>query len=145
MTARLLLHKLDTMRRMTWRDSLLLVEAVALLALARLIVIIVPFRFVARLLARMPQSGRSDEMLIRRIAWAVRLGARNVPWRAVCLPQAMAAMVMLARRGCASSLHVGAGRVPDGGLIAHAWLMSDCTIVIGEAGIDQVAPLLRVG
>ena len=48
--------------------------------------------------------------------------ARYVPFKAVCLPQAMAARVMLKRRGVSSVLHFGAARGQDKPLDAHAWL-----------------------
>ena len=64
---------------------------------------------------------------------------------AKCLPQAMAAKAMLARRGCGSSFHLGAGFDARGKLIAHAWLVSGGTIVVGAAGIAGVTPLARLG
>ena len=48
--------------------------------------------------------------------------ARHVPFKAVCLPQAMAARVMLKRRGVASVMHFGAARGQEKPLDAHAWL-----------------------
>ena len=48
--------------------------------------------------------------------------ARYLPFKAVCLPQAMAARVMLKRRGVASVMHFGAARGQDKPLDAHAWL-----------------------
>jgi Transglutaminase-like superfamily len=73
------------------------------------------------------------------------VAARNVPWSAVCLPQAMAAKAMLARRGCGSSFHLGANYNAQGKLIAHAWLVAGGTVVVGAAGIGGVTPLARFG
>jgi hypothetical protein len=59
--------------------------------------------------------------------WAVTRAARHVPFSAVCLPQAMAARIMLKRRGVDSVLHFGA-RIgqdkigQDKPIDAHAWL-----------------------
>jgi hypothetical protein len=59
--------------------------------------------------------------------WAVTRAARHVPFNAVCLPQAMAARIMLKRRGVDSVLHFGA-RIgqdkigQDKPIDAHAWL-----------------------
>ena len=78
------------------------------------------------------------------VGQAVTIAARNVPWNAVCLPQAMAAKAMLARRGQGSALHLGAARAGDG-LTAHAWLVAGGEVVVGEAGIAEVAPLARFG
>jgi hypothetical protein len=83
--------------------------------------------------------------LLKRVRDAVTVAARNVPWNAVCLPQALAAKVMLARRGCGSSLHLGSDFDTQGKLIAHAWLVAGGRVVVGEAGTARVTPLARFG
>ncbi len=67
--------------------------------------------------ARTPQAALAQE-----VGWAVTRAARHVPFKAVCLPQAMAARVMLKRRGVASVMHFGAARGQEKALDAHAWL-----------------------
>ena len=124
--------------RMRTADRRLVVEAVLMLGVARLLVITVPFRVMAPWLSRAPETDSFDEELLRRVRWAVTAAARNVPWNAVCLPQAMAAKAMLARRGCGSSFHLGTGLDTQGKLIAHAWLVSGGTVVVGAAGISGV-------
>lgn len=116
------------------RRRILAVEAVAWLLLARLALVFIPFPRLARRLgtfvqpndARVMQAGtRASNDQIRSaedISWAVTRAARYVPFNAVCLPQAMAARVMLKRRGVRSVLHFGAGRGLDKPLDAHAWL-----------------------
>jgi hypothetical protein len=66
-------------------------------------------------------------LVAEEVGWAVTRAARHVPFNAVCLPQAMAARIMLKRRGVDSVLHFGArigqdkiGR--DKPIDAHAWL-----------------------
>jgi hypothetical protein len=61
----------------------------------------------------------------------VTRSARYVPFKAVCLPQAMAARVMLKRRGVASVLHFGAARGQAKPFDAHAWLDADGVEVTG--------------
>lgn len=125
-------------------DRRLLVEAALFLAAARLALLIVPFRRIVPWLERAPASRSCDGATIAAVGRAITIAARNVPWNAVCLPQAMAAKAMLARRGQGSALHLGAGMV-EGGLNAHAWLVAGGEIVVGEAGIDGIAPLARFG
>jgi hypothetical protein len=76
---------------------------------------------------------------------AVTIAARNVPFRAVCLPQAMAAKFMLVRRSQPSTLHLGVGKNAAGDLMGHAWLQSDGVTVVGGAGIGDVTPIARFG
>jgi Transglutaminase-like superfamily len=138
-------RKLGTFLGMSNADRFLVCEAILALALARLIVLTVPFRLMAPWLSRGPQTDACDEALLLAVRTAVSTAARNVPWNAVCLPQAMAAKAMLTRRGCGSSFHLGAGFNAQGQLIAHAWLVAGGTIVVGAAGIGSVTPLARFG
>jgi hypothetical protein len=141
----LLRRKLKTFLAMRGADRLLVCEAIVMLTLARVIVLTVPFRYVALCLSCRPKTDSADEVLLLRVRKAVTTGARNVPWNAACLPQAMAAKVMLARRGCGSSLHLGADLDGIGKLTAHAWLVAGKIVVVGAAGIPDVAPLVRFG
>jgi len=141
----LLQRKLKTFLGMRGVDRLLVCEAMAMLALARLLVLTVPFRYMVAWLSRAPEMDSCDEALLLRVRTAVTVAARNVPWKAVCLPQAMAAKAMLARRGCGSSLHLGANFDGHSKLTAHAWLVAGRTVVVGAAGIPGIAPLARFG
>ncbi len=111
----------------------LLAEAGAWLLAARAALVLFPFRSVAARLG-MPRSPQDPNSLrssplspaqqhkVQEIAWAVARAARHVPFRAVCLPQAIAAKAMLRRRGIDSVLHFGVAKRGDQSLDAHAWL-----------------------
>lgn len=139
-----LVRKLRRFLNMSHRHRLLLLEAALLLGCARLVLLTLPFGRIARWLQRVPDSGRHDAATVRAVGDAVTVAARTVPWNAVCLPQAMAAKAMLARRGQGSALHLGT-KAEGGGLAAHAWLVAGGEIVVGEAGIAGMAPLARFG
>ena len=130
------LRRWDRFARLERSRRSLLLEAACWLLLARLILLLLPFRRIAARLGRMlppsnpdnPSRGaeRLDEEaeLARNIGWAVSRAAANVPFRAVCLPQAIAARIMLERRGIESVLRLGTA-LPDRDhprLRAHAWL-----------------------
>ena len=138
-------RKVGTFLTLPGADRALIGEAALLLGLARLLVLTTPFRLLARGLAWAPGRDAADVVLLGRVRRAVTTAARNVPWNAVCLPQAMAAKAMLARRGCGSSLRLGAGFDGNGKLIAHAWLVVGGTVVVGGAGISGVTPLTSFG
>ncbi len=129
---------------MPHRQRLLLLEAALFLGFARLVLLTLPFGRLAPWLQRSPDRGACDIATVLAVGEAVTVAARNVPWNAVCLPQAMAAKAMLARRGQGSALHLGAAKASDR-LTAHAWLVAGGEIVVGEAGIEGVAPLARFG
>ena len=116
------------------RRRALVVEAVVCLLLARLALIFIPFPRLARRLGAFVRPSDPRAMQARatganeharvaeEIGWAVTRSARYVPFKAVCLPQAMAARVMLKRRGVASVMHFGAAKGTDKPHDAHAWL-----------------------
>src|SRR6185503_16898682 len=97
------------------RRRALVAEAVLCLVTARLALIFIPFPRLARTLGRFlsPEDARRlaaapaahDARSAADIGWAVTRAARYLPVNAVCLPQAMAARVMLERRGIASTMH----------------------------------------
>ncbi len=112
----------------------LLIEAALWLLLARVALIAVPFPRLAPYLGAFvaPEDERvigarsigtaEQARIAARVGWAVCAAARHVPFTAVCLPQAMAARMMLGRRGVPSVLHFGAAKGRHEPLDAHAWL-----------------------
>lgn len=124
-------HPLRRFAQIDGRRRALGAEAVLCLALARLGLFVLPFPTLARRLgtltaprdAHAQTSHRPDDATVARdVGWAVTRAARYLPFRAACLPQALAARWMLQRRGVASVLHFGAIDGPAAGIKAHAWL-----------------------
>jgi len=113
---------------------MLVIEAATWLLLARLALVLIPFPKLARRLGTFvpPNDARAVQAkskgaqqsvrLAEEVGWAVTRAARYVPFKAVCLPQAMAARIMLKRRGVASVLRFGAARGESKPFDAHAWL-----------------------
>jgi hypothetical protein len=141
------LRKAAAFLRLPGGERRCLVEAAWWLGLARLALLVLPFRRIAPWLSRQPRGARPDldPVFARAIRRAVTTAARHVPWSATCLPQAMAAKMMLARRGCASTLHLGVARTGADGLFAHAWLEAGGRIIVGEQGSEAVTPVAGFG
>jgi hypothetical protein len=135
------------------RRRALLAEAVACLLTARLALVFVPFPRLARRLgtfvpptdarvAAAQTATRQDQVQrAGEIGWAVTHAARYVPFKAVCLPQAMAARVMLKRRGVNSVMHFGAAKGQDKPLDAHAWLDAAGVEVTGYPVAENFAEI----
>ena len=83
-------------------------------------------------------AGRAS---LEQIAWAVAAASRCVPV-ATCLVQALAAQVLLGRRGHPVELHIGVARGARGRLEAHAWVESRGRVVIG--GVDDLSRYTRL-
>jgi hypothetical protein len=120
----------------------LLAEALLALAAARLVMLLVPFRYVAAWLgtagAETPATATANEIrMAQEVGWAVGVWARRVPWDSRCLAQALAATSMLRRRGLEGTVSFGSGRVDGGGFSAHAWLRLGPHMVTGGPGHDR--------
>jgi len=117
-----------------------LLEAVFWLGLARLAILLLPFRRIAPVLGRqMAQSPQEAETapapLLERISWAVAAASRHLPWECKCLAQALAGKAMLKRRGLPSTLYLGLAKNGADGLQAHAWLRCGERILTGRPGM----------
>ena len=138
-------RKLDAFRSLSWSDRAMVAEAAVLLSGAHLTLRVAPYRRFRRWLTAGPRGAAWDPLVASRVRRAVAMASRNLPFEVVCLPQAMAAKVMLARRSIGSSLVLGAGHDDDHGVSFHAWLESGGTVVTGGAGRSSVTPMVSFG
>ena len=135
------------------RRRALVIEAAVWLLMARVALLAVPFPRLARRLGafvpptdervRLAQRNASPQAarLAEEIGWATTRAARHVPFKAVCLPQAMAARIMLRRRGVASVLHFGAAKGREKAIDGHAWLDAAGIEVTGYPVAGQFAEI----
>jgi hypothetical protein len=129
----------------------LVLEAVIALAAARLTLSLLPFpRALARLGLRQRQGqgegvmgpmSATDAAPIAAIALAIDRATRVAPFRAVCLPQACAAVLMLRRRGLSTEVHLGVAARPAEPLGAHAWSVCRGIVVTGASARPGHAPI----
>ncbi len=128
-------HPVGRLARLSRGEAGLLAEATLCLAVARAATLVLPFRRLAASMsaARPPRSLSPKERAatISSVVQAIGRAARHMPFRAVCLQQAIAAQYMLRRRGIETSVQFGA-RFKGEELQAHAWVTDAGFIVIGE-------------
>lgn len=135
-----MMSRLVRFARLEGADRARLVEAVALLAAAGVLLRLLPFsRLAPRLGRHMAESAPVENPAAtsgaERVQWAVETAARHLPWKPVCLPQAVAAQWMLRRRGIPSTLYLGVD--PGHEYDAHAWVRVGQTIVTGGPRPDR--------
>src|SRR5262249_37751526 len=121
----------------------LVVGAAGLLATVRVGLWVLPFRWVHGALCAFGSRRRfagGDAPPVERIVWAVGAAACLVP-RATCLVRALAAQALLARRGYASQLRLGASRAPGRSFEAHAWIERDGRVLIGGPVDPRYVPV----
>lgn len=132
------MSRLAKFLRHDWAARGLLLEALAWLGWAKLLLLLVPFRWLAPRLGKpMTESPaaitEAERRLASRISWAVQSVATHVPFGFACLPQAMAAKWMLRRRRLASTIYLGVARPDEVKFTAHAWLRAGDKILTGRA------------
>ncbi len=127
--------------RLFWASKAL--ETALTLAWARFLIKFLPFSMWRRTVGQIETDGApvistatpEQRKIARMIGERVRRCARHMPFKAVCLPQAMAARWMLNRRGIATTLFFGARRGKENSRSEmHAWLMcgEDCLTGVKE-------------
>ena len=114
-------------------------ESVLVLWVVRLALWLLPFRVVRRLvgvMSRTAPAGTTPTVSVDKIARALSTVPKVVP-SATCLTQALAAQVMLSRRGHCSELRLGVAKDEEGNLQAHAWVESQGRVVTGGHGASE--------
>ena len=152
--------KIFQLLKMDWPQRALFFEAVFNLARARFYVRFFAFKnYIYRVGEPLAGESEVDDTvaagnfkLLRSISREIERASRNVPWDAVCLPQAMAGKWMLKRRNLPAIMFLGVAKenaaaaaevkkIKKGewqpGLKAHAWLKSGNYVVTGRQGHQQ--------
>ncbi|MEA2904156.1 MAG: hypothetical protein QOI12_1543 [Alphaproteobacteria bacterium] len=119
-----------------WSEQRRTAEAAVWLLFVRLTFAVLPLPRALRLFGIVQgdaSAGRHATGEAQEIGRAITRAAGHVPFRAVCLQQAFAALLMLRRRGLPATVRLGLARESAGGLKAHAWTCSGEVPVTGYA------------
>ena len=125
------------MRRLTayfalpHRDRALLIEAFATLAIVRGALHLVTIERLRAWAGHLKQGTKP----VDRVVWSVRTASRWMPGT-TCLCSALALQRLLSAQGHASELHIGVAHEPQG-IAAHAWILHEGRVLIGEQGQDR--------
>jgi hypothetical protein len=144
--SRTVMLRLDQLRRRTWPERWLLVEALLWLGIMRTAMWLLSFKQITRLLGfslgehHLPPIA-SQLKTAHCIGWAVRATAPQAPWQSLCLAQALAAAAMLRRRRLSGSLYLGVAKDADGKVQAHAWLRCGDDILTGGRSYKRFIPI----
>lgn len=142
------MKRLHKFLHLTSGDRRLLVSTALLLAAVRLGLRLLPFRILQRVLNRLASAPAgslgANRSSVDRLVWAVTVASHYVP-KATCLTQALAAQVLLGRRGHLSQLRVGVAKGEEGQLEAHAWLESQGKVIVGGGELTRYTLLPDMG
>ncbi|MCE5286190.1 MAG: lasso peptide biosynthesis B2 protein [Pelosinus sp.] len=125
--------------KLTWREKVLFISIFSLTAVIRMIILLLPFRWLAPFLGEKMQESVMKETnnnyaCARHVAQIVTLVSRHTPWESKCLVQAIAAKLLLHQRGISTTLYLGVCKDQKGTMLAHAWLRCGEMIVTGGQG-----------
>jgi hypothetical protein len=123
----------------------LVVEACLALVAMRVALRCVAFARLQRFTARLRSAGAARPADPPSVVAAVDAAARRVARRHGCLAKALAAQLLLARRGRASTIRFGVRHGPAGEFAAHAWLECDGAVLVGADELETYAPLRASG
>ena len=130
---------------LAWRvsEKVLFPVAWIILGFTRLLVVALPVRKFAPWLGVsqgaspwVPLLSSAIETRAASIGKVVRVAAHYTPWKSSCLPQAMAAAVLLRFFAIPYSFFLGVARTPNQ-LTAHAWVAAGRVQVTGGSAFGQ--------
>jgi hypothetical protein len=78
-------------------------------------------------------TGTERARFRKAVQWIIDEAAWFLPCETVCLPRAIAAQVLLRRRGIGTTLYYGAATLPERGLTAHAWVQDGSQVIVGRS------------
>src|SRR5687767_11366975 len=109
----------------------LLIEAFLLLAFIRIALYITSMDRLRQTLRRLCSKSKLEmNDAAEKVAFAIRIASNYLP-NTNCLPQALAAQVLLTRLAQPAELRIGVTRDEAGAFKAHAWVESRGIIVVG--------------
>ncbi|WP_021166562.1 hypothetical protein SOV_07580 [Sporomusa ovata DSM 2662] len=121
--------------RCSWTDKLLLLYIFILLAIVKVLLLLVPFRYITvwlgKYMKESPFIDENENTFINRVGWAIQIASRYTPWESKCLVQAITGKILLRHRRLHNTMYLGVAK--DGGdqMIAHAWLRAGNKLVTG--------------
>mgnify|MGYP006283364795 CR=1 FL=1 len=133
-----ILALLRRLRRYSWADRALLgLAALVCLCMWGALRVLSLRRLVRWTGRRATRPGAADRPTVGRVAWAVHTAGRHLFPARPCLPQALAARLLLSGLGVATDLRIGVQKPEADALRAHAWVEVDGEVLVG--GTDAPA------
>ncbi|MBW4890012.1 lasso peptide biosynthesis B2 protein [Mucilaginibacter sp. HMF5004] len=131
------------MKKRPAKEQLLFAEAWCFLATARFMLVFFPFKKISPLFGKLHATEAfGNDTLSLLVKTALGRACCYSPWRTKCFEQALAAKMMLKRRGVISTMFFGVYKdTVTNKLNAHAWLKSGDKIVTGGGNLERYTVL----
>lgn len=128
------------MRNRALIDYFFFLEAWCLLHLAKLVILIVPFKKIASRMGSLQLESTHDLQpmeKITQIEHAVRRASRYTLHNSKCYDQALTAKALLGQIGLPATIYFGLAKENENQLRAHAWVRCGNKIITGKAGMER--------
>lgn len=142
----LLIRKLNSFSKQSFTTQCLLLPAWLLTGMARLMVLLVPFKYFAARLGRyngttayIPLLDDKQQAHALSIGRAVRMSSTLAPWNANCQAQAISARCLMAAFSVPYAIFYGVAKDPAEQMKAHAWVCAGPVQVTGGYAFDEFA------
>jgi len=140
-----MLHSTINTGILTLKKVLLLMATFVLTAFFRFLILLFPFRMIARFIGTEGietdyDISNDSSYKIRTVSWAVIKISAYTPWKSNCMVQALAAQLLLKIFSIPTTLYLGVAK-KESNLIAHAWLRSGYMIVTGGENKETFEPI----
>jgi hypothetical protein len=131
-------HKLILLN---FQEKLLFFEAVFFLYIAKLVIVIFPFRISIKTIKKINYEEKNNLNRLSSIKIAINRASKLSLWRNRCLPRSFAGRWMISKRKINSTIFIGV-KHDEGKFKAHAWLTShDIEIVPKEEEFNVLLKL----
>lgn len=127
--------------KLPWKEKLFFIEVTFLLVVIKGMIVLLPFRMYRKMLGiqnenfvAKPVSNSTN--IIFSVARAIVRSRKVLPWKSLCLTEAIVAKILLRRRGVASTLFLGVNK-ENNSMTAHAWLCCGEIFVVGKKGVEK--------
>ena len=131
--------------QLSWLDQLLVIQSIFALASIVLALKVLPWLTLQRLSIKfanwLSRFAPSNQPSAQQVAWAIRVARWIVPG-ATCLPNALAAQLLLIQHSYPADFKIGVAKNKFGNLEAHAWVTTENGFIIGGVSdLDHYEPL----
>lgn len=130
-------EKVKKTRKLTLEEWIFLLTSIYYLTLTKIKIVFFSFKKLSKSFGELEikneiNLSKNDYLQSEKIRVSIIRGSRIVPWKSVCLDQAIAGINLLKHKKIPYCLHLGVRKKEDGlKLDAHAWVVCGDKIILG--------------
>ncbi|WP_414564368.1 MULTISPECIES: lasso peptide biosynthesis B2 protein [unclassified Anabaena] len=90
-------------------------------------------KLVGKIVSASPNIPKPDEIVWRRVVWAVEIVSQYMIPKPTCLARALVTHILLAQQGYRTDLRIGVAKTQQEKFEAHAWVEIQGQVIIGNS------------